>query len=185
MFKLLDVLSITILCTVLTNGCLIQMNSDGTAALNKNVTISSTSEKTSSEARKSSNSTDTGVGNNTNSLSSNEDKNSGLYTRKYSGKANERSQELKSPSYMEATCNESVKKQNAPALIESILADGGFDLKPEAISKLSEKIAKNEINKFEVSDCKPTSSEGTFSECECTLSYKLEGGKQSLMDKIK
>ena len=183
MFKLLNTLSITILSALLINGCLFQMNSDGTTALNKNVTISSpSSDKTTTEARKSNSTTDSGSGNN---LSSIDDKNSSLYTKKYSGKANERSLELKSPSYMEATCNESVKKQNATALIESILADAGFDLKPEAISKLSEKIAKEEIKKFEVSDCKPTSSEGTFSECECTLSYRLEGGKQSLMEKAK
>ncbi len=106
------------------------------------------------------------------------------YTKKYSGKANSRSIELKSPSYMETTCKQAVKKENGKSLIESSLTSLGSDLKPEVISALSAKITKDELKKIEVNNCQPTSAEKTFSECECALSYKVEGGKKAMIEKV-
>ncbi len=106
------------------------------------------------------------------------------YTKKYSGKANSRSIELKSPSYMESTCKQAVKKENAKSLIESSYSSLGIDLKPEAIALLFAKITKDDLKKIEVLNCQPTSAEKTFSECECALSYKVEGGKKAIIEKV-
>ncbi len=106
------------------------------------------------------------------------------YTKKYSGKAASRSIELKSPSYMESSCKQTVKKENGKSLIESAFLSLGSEIKPETIVSLVSKISKDDLQKIEVSNCKPTSAEKTFSECECSLSYKAEGGKKALMEKI-
>jgi hypothetical protein len=109
---------------------------------------------------------------------------SNWYTKKYSGKASSRAIELKSPSYMESSCKLAVKKENSKPLIESSYSSLGVDLKPEAISLLSAKITKEDLKNIEVNNCIPTSPEKTFSECECSLSYKVEGGKKAILDKV-
>jgi len=106
------------------------------------------------------------------------------YTKKYSGKATSRSIELKSPSYMESSCKQTVKKENGKSLIEAAFLSLGSEIKPEVIAGLVSKITKEDLQKIEVSNCKPISTEKTFSECECSLSYKVEGGKKALMEKI-
>lgn len=106
------------------------------------------------------------------------------YTKKYSGKANSRSIELKSPSYMESSCKLAVKKENGKSLIESSYSSVGVDIKPESLSALSAKITKEDFKNIEVNNCIPTSPEKTFSECECSLSYKVEGGKKAILEKV-
>lgn len=103
------------------------------------------------------------------------------YTKKYSGKANERSIELKSPSFMESSCKYSVLKGNSKTLVESALGSLGAQINPDKAKDLSKKIVKEQSKNFEISGCVPTSADKNFSECECYLSYKPEGGKEALI----
>jgi hypothetical protein len=132
--------------------------------------------------------TEDGWGVNPRELSNSKDVNgiteANWYTKRYPGKASSRSIELKSSSYMESTCKQAVKKENGKSLIESSFTSLGLDLKPEVMTALSAKITKDDFKKIEVNNCQPTSAEKTFSECECALSYKVQGGKKAMMEKV-
>lgn len=108
----------------------------------------------------------------------------GWYTKKYSGKPTERSVELKSPSYMESSCKQSIKKENGKNLIESAYNSLSSEVKSESITELNSKIGSEDLKKLEVFGCKPTGSENSFSECECYLSFKVEGGKKAIIEKL-
>jgi hypothetical protein len=168
--------------TIFMVGC--ASRNDSTKTMNTPTSISPTPELKSMPTVVSEN----GWGPNPRELSNAKDVNgiqdSNWYTKKYLGKANDRSIELKSPSYMETTCKQAVKKENGRALIESAFASVSGDLKNEALNSLISKISSDELKKIEVSNCSPVSSEKTFTECECLLSYKVEGGKQTLIDKL-
>lgn len=106
------------------------------------------------------------------------------YTKKYSAKANTRSVELKSPSFMESSCRRSVLKENSKRVVESALSSLSSDIKPEKVQDVSSKIVKEQSKNFEISGCIATSAEKTFSECECALSFKPEGGKETLLKQL-
>lgn len=156
-------------------GCV--MNCRTSSKLNKPTTISNIPVKTSKDSEES-RTTNHGELSSRNGLNEVTDN---LFTKKFTGKASDRSVELKSPSYMESTCRQSIKKENGKALIESVFTSVNKNIKPETMAEL---ITPDELKKLEVENCRPISSENTFSECECLLSYKVEGGQKAVLDKL-
>ncbi len=170
------------LCFIGLMAILIGCKSSANKTENEPVSISNTTENKNTP----SNSVDDGWGANPRDIALGRDvsgQSDGWYTKKYSGKANERSIELKSPSYMESTCKQSIKKENGKALIESTYNSLSSEIKPEVIAELNSKITPQDLKNIEVSNCKPSGSDNSFSECECYLSFKVDGGKKTIVEK--
>jgi len=161
---------------------LIECKSSANKTENEPVSISNATENKNTP----SNSVDDGWGANPRDIAIGRDvsgQSDGWYTKKYSGKANERSIELKSPSYMESTCKQSIRKENGKALIESTYNSLSSEIKPEVIAELNSKITPQDFKKIEVYNCKPIGIENSFAECECSLSFKVDGGKKAIIEK--